>query len=105
LFVASYGTALMLANSEDFDNGANWLALPLIGPWAAIGGKEFSCKASTVETTKKCVTQAYKDVRFVAFVTADGLIQAAATAMLIAGAGSSTDELVRDDIKVSVVPT
>jgi hypothetical protein len=37
LFGGGYGAALWIAASERFDAGSSWLAIPLAGPWLALG--------------------------------------------------------------------
>ncbi len=61
------------------------MAVPLIGPWAAIGARSFACSAATVETTKKCVDRAFDEVTTITFMTVDGLVQATAVGLMIAG--------------------
>ena len=104
LFAASYAVGLLVAAGEDFENGTAWLAVPLIGPWAAIGARDFSCGPVTAQTTNKCVSNAFDEVETIVFIAVDGLVQAAAAGLLIAGAASSQKELVRKDIKVGFVP-
>ena len=50
-FLASYAGALGLAASQKFENGTAYAALPLVGPWAAIGGRTFKCKAPVTTNT------------------------------------------------------
>ncbi len=100
LFGIGYLTGLLVASSEDFGNGTSWLAVPIIGPWAAIGARSFTCSAATVETTKKCVNRAFDEVETITFMTVDGLVQATAVGLIIAGIASQKSELVRNDIKL-----
>lgn len=104
LFGASYGGALLLASGEDFENGTGWLALPVFGPWAAVGARDFSCGPVTAATTNKCVSDAFDEVGTIVFIAIDGLVQATSVGLLIAGAASGKEELVRDDLKVGFVP-
>ncbi len=104
LFAVSYAAALLIASGDDFGNGSGWLAAPVIGPWAAISARDFSCGTSSVESTKKCVNDAFAEVRTIVFITVDGLVQATSVGLLLAGATSGHQELVRDGLKVSLVP-
>jgi hypothetical protein len=100
LFGVGYLAGLLVAAGDDFGNGSSWLAVPLIGPWAAIGARSFACNAATVETTKKCVNRAFDEVETITFMTVDGLVQATAVGLMIAGAVSRNSELVRNDLKL-----
>jgi hypothetical protein len=100
LWGIGYVTGLLVASGDDFGNGTSWLAVPLIGPWAAIGARSFACSAATVETTKKCVDRAFDEVETITFMTVDGLVQATAVGLVIAGLASRKSELVRNDLKL-----
>ncbi len=107
LFGAGYAVALLIAGAEDFSNGTGWLAVPVIGPWAAISSRDFTCDTTAipgVDPTKRCVNDAFSEVRTIVFITVDGLVQATSVGLLLAGATSSQKELVRDDIKVALRP-
>lgn len=113
-FLAAYAAGLGLAASQSFDNGTAYTAIPIVGPWAAIGGRSFSCKVpvttSTTTTAKdvqralnKCVGQAFDEVTTVVFLTADGLIQATGAVLFFVGLGSGYEELVREDLPKTAV--
>jgi hypothetical protein len=92
-----------MASAEDFDNGTSWLAVPVVGPWAAIGARSFGC-SSISSQTNQCVDDAFNEVETIVFMAVDGLVQAAGAGLLIAGATSGQQELLRQDIKVGVAP-
>ena len=111
-FAASYIAGLGLAASQGFNNGTAYTAIPVAGPWAAIGGRTFSCKVSvSVSVTSadvqrslnKCVGQAFDEVTTVVFLTADGLIQATGAVIFFIGLGSGYQELVRQDLPKTAV--
>jgi hypothetical protein len=109
-FVAAYGAGLALAAGESFENGSGYLAIPVIGPWAAIGGRSFKCIAPVATTaqaaqkaTNKCVAAAFDEVTTVVFLTADGLIQATGAVLFLVGLGSGYEELVREDLPKTAV--
>ncbi|HVJ19615.1 MAG TPA: hypothetical protein VM686_29545 [Polyangiaceae bacterium] len=104
LLAASYGLGLMLAAGEDFENGSGWMALPVVGPWAAIGSRSFSCGPVSAQTTNQCVGDAFDEVEKIVFIAVDGLVQATSVGLLIAGVASGEQELVRKDVKVGFVP-
>jgi hypothetical protein len=106
-FLAGYAAGLGLAASKSFDNGLGYTALPVAGPWAAIGARTFKCKvtvsinvdSSTVQRElNKCVGQALDEVTTVVFLTVDGLVQATGAVLFLVGLGSSYEELVRADL-------
>ena len=93
--------------SEGFENGTAWLAAPLIGPWGAIGSRKYECKSATqtVAEAKNCVRAAVGEVQLITVIAVDGLAQLATVVVMIAGALSSHDELVREDlVNVAVIP-
>jgi len=112
-FGASYAAGLALAASQGFGNGTGYTAIPVIGPWAAIGGRTFNCKVSVATSSvssvalqkaiKQCVGFAFDEVTTVVFLTADGLVQATGAVLFFIGLGSSYQELVRKDLPQAAV--
>jgi hypothetical protein len=114
-FLASYVAGLGLAASQGFDNGTAYTAIPVAGPWAAIGGRTFRCKVSVATSSvssvalqkaiNKCVGFAFDEVTTVVFLTADGLVQATGAVLFFIGLASGYQELVREDLpKAAVYP-
>jgi hypothetical protein len=118
-FLVAYAAGLGLAATQSFDNGTGYTAIPVVGPWAAIGGRTFSCKA-TVSTSgtaataqevnrevnkqlNKCVGKAFDEVTTVVFLTADGLIQLTGAVLFVIGLASGYEELVRDDLPKTAI--
>lgn len=110
-FAAAYAAGLGLAASQSFENGTSYVAIPLAGPWAAIGGRTFNCKvtvggtmaADVQRALNKCVGNAFDEVTTVVFLTADGLIQATGFVLFLVGLGSGRQELVRADLPETAV--
>ncbi len=110
-FLAAYAAGLGLAASQSFENGTGYAAIPVAGPWAAIGGRTFKCNApvttNTVQALQKainnCVGTAFDEVTAVVFLTADGLVQATGAAIFFIGLASGHDELVREDLPKTAV--
>lgn len=105
----TYGVALIVGASEGFENGTGWLAAPVVGPWGAIGARKYECKSATqtVAEAKKCVRAAVGEVQLITIIAVDGIAQLASVVVTIAGALSSHDELVRQDlvdVDVAVIP-
>jgi len=107
---AAYGAGIALAASESFENGTGYVAIPVFGPWAAIGGRTFKCLApvaSTVQAAQKatntCVSTAFDEVTTVVFLTADGLVQATGAVLFFVGLASGYDQLVRADLPKAAI--
>ena len=105
--VVSYGTALIVAGSESFENGTGWTLLPVIGPWAAIGARSYHCAgqsdlATANSNATACVRGAFSEVQTIAILSADAVVQATGAVLFLAGLGGGHDELVRDDLGVSL---
>lgn len=111
-FLAGYAAGLGLAASQNFDNGTAYTALPVAGPFAAIGARSFSCRvpisinvdgATVQRELNKCVGLALDEVTTVVFLTVDGLIQATGAVLFFVGLGSGYQELVRADLPKTAV--
>lgn len=99
----AYVIGLGFAVANDFDEGTGWLALPVFGPWVAIGGGEIRCNRKTLNSD--CVDQALSEAERITFLTVDGLIQAVGVALMVVGVVSKHRELVRSDVaKLEPVP-
>jgi len=99
--VVSYATALVVGASDKFENGTGWLALPVIGPWAAIGARSYGCDNDPLHANA-CVNGAFNEVQTIAILSADAVVQATGAVLFIAGLASGRDELVRNDSPVAL---
>jgi hypothetical protein len=99
----AYVIGLGFAIANDFDEGTGWLALPVFGPWVAIGGGEVRCNRKTLNSD--CIDQALSEAERITFLTVDGLIQAVGVALVIVGVVSKHREFVRSDVaKLEPIP-
>jgi hypothetical protein len=117
-----YLTALGIGLHYEFDNGTGWTALPIVGPWAAIGARSFECDVNgidgvdgiddlddinteeTAREAERCIGRAQSEALGIALLAVDGMIQATGAILLVAGMASGVDELVWDglsDVRVS----
>jgi hypothetical protein len=105
-FGVSYGGALIVAAAQGFDNASGWLVLPIAGPWLAIAQRDYEqCKTATVAQARRCVSHAVKEVQYITFAAVDGVFQIASSMLVLAGAISARDELIRQDlVHVNVSP-
>ncbi len=62
--VLTYSLALIYGAGNDFKNGMGGLAVPLLGPWLALGQRNFNCQAQistdvdqTTQDVSKCITR------------------------------------------------
>lgn len=114
-----YLTALGIGLHYEFENGTGWTALPVIGPWAAIGARDFDCDVNgidgidtlddvnteqTANEAERCIRRAQSEALAIALLAVDGMIQATGAILVAAGLASGVDELVWDglaDVHVS----
>jgi hypothetical protein len=105
----AYAGGVVFAAVNGFKNGTGWLAVPVVGPWGAIGARNYeTCRTRTVAEAKACVRNAVKEVQVITFFAVDGIGQLAGGLVTLAGALSAKEELVRSDLVkvegVSVLP-
>jgi hypothetical protein len=43
----TYGAAIAYGGSQSFENGLGAVAVPVLGPWIAIGNRDFTCNVDT----------------------------------------------------------
>lgn len=96
-WIAAYGTALVIGANDNFKNGTGWLALPVVGPWAAIGARSYHCENDPLKA-QQCIRGAFNEVQTIAILSADAVVQATGAVLFLAGLGSGDDQLVRTDI-------
>jgi hypothetical protein len=100
-WLASYAGGLVYAMGNSFDNGSGWMAAPIAGPWAAIGGRDFKCKSSGNVTQREidsCVEGALGEVTSITLLAMLGLVQAVGATLFFVGVGDTTEQWVRADL-------
>lgn len=100
-FGAAYVGGLIYGIGKSFDNGTGWLAVPIIGPWAAIGSRDFKCKSSrqvTQSDIDQCVDGALSEVTSITFLAMMGIGQVVGATLFFVGVGDTTEEWVRADV-------
>jgi hypothetical protein len=105
----AYTGGVVFAAVNGFENGTGWLAVPIAGPWGAIGSRNYeTCRTRTVAEAKACVRNAVKEVQVITFFAVDGIGQLAGGLVTLAGLVSTKEELIRSDlvekVQVSVLP-
>jgi hypothetical protein len=104
--IAGYGAAVAVGTANDFEEGTGWLAVPVIGPWGAMGARKLTCDADEFQRTQ-CTEAAVDELTMFAFLAVDGLIQGAGAALILGGAIGRQRQLVRADLTTTAaaVPT
>jgi len=100
-FGGSYAGGLIYAMGKSFDNGTGWLAVPILGPWAAIGKRDFKCDSSSnvdQEDIDKCVDGALGEVTSITVLAMLGILQAVGATIFFTGVADTTEEWVRADL-------
>ena len=111
IFGVPYVAGLVAAAASGFSKGSGWLALPIIGPFLAMGGRDLNeCDFITVsssasspglnpaEEQAQCRRVVVREARILGVFALDGLIQATGSVLTIAGLLSPRETLVRSDI-------
>jgi hypothetical protein len=106
LWVLSYLAGLGFGVANDFDEGTGWTAVPVAGPWIAIGSRTVNCDARDITNGKNnageldsdCADEALQEVEAIAFLTLDGVLQGVGATLLVIGVTSRTPELIRQDV-------
>jgi hypothetical protein len=109
IWSAPYVTGLIAAAASGFSKGSGWLALPIVGPFVAMGGRTIDCSVINESTTgggssnlnnveEKCRESAIKEARVVALLTVDGLLQTTGAILSVAGFLSPNEFLLRNDV-------
>jgi len=94
-----YLIGLSAVSTKDSNNGANWLLVPVLGPWLAIAARKDECKSRvnngvTVIDPVDCTA----DVLSVTGLVFDGILQTAGATLLVLGFALPKKILVRQDI-------
>lgn len=108
--LAPYLTGLIAAASAGFSEGTSWLALPVAGPFIAMGGRDVNCNVANLaytgtgsdeslnEREAKCRQEVVHELQTVALLTLDGLLQTTGAILTIAGLFSPKESLLRNDV-------
>jgi hypothetical protein len=108
VWAVPYIVGLVAAAGSGFAKGSGWLALPIAGPFVAMGGRSVDCSVTDVtynpgttnleEEQDKCRKSVIKEARVLALLTIDGLLQTTGAIMTVAGLLSPSEVLVRNDV-------
>lgn len=102
----TYVAAIAFAGSQGYDNGLGAVVVPVLGPWLAIGQRDFTCSVNTTPTdvdmlegstadTQECVASQTKTA---AFLVGLGVGQLVGASLLTVGLLDRRRSWVRADL-------
>lgn len=116
-FGASYLYAFGSGASRGFDNGETWLAVPVVGPFAALAARKLDkCEIDVNDATdvndikasksdvEQCFKDSLKEALRLAVITADGVLQTVGASLFVGGAVGGEKRLVRTPTRVTAGP-
>lgn len=74
--------------SADVGKGGGWLAVPVLGPWAAISVRDFGCRKGeqpSQDEINACISAALRELKTVSVLSFSGMIQVVGATLLIVG--------------------
>lgn len=90
-----YATGLGIAAAEGFANSSGWLAVPVLGPWLALGARDNPCDgARDAQEFNSDVGHCVAEPFVRGMLVLDGVLQATGSVVLIAGASASEKRVV-----------
>jgi hypothetical protein len=105
VLAVTWGSSIGYGASQDFDNGLGALAVPVLGPWMALGKRDFSCDVRTttditgIEDSQNDVEACIANQTSTAgFLVGLGVGQLVGTALLTVGILDRRKRWVRMDI-------
>ncbi|HEY5955242.1 MAG TPA: hypothetical protein VIV60_01765, partial [Polyangiaceae bacterium] len=108
IWAVPYAAGLIAAAASGFPKQSGWLALPVAGPFVAMGGRTIDCDILGYDANSagydlqakqaECKKQIIKEARVLGLLTVDGLLQTTGAIMAIAGMASSSESLLRNDV-------
>ena len=88
----------MRSTAPGANNGANWLLVPVLGPWLAIAARKDVCTYKVNGTTVVDPVDCTTDVLSVTGLVFDGIVQTAGATLLVIGFALPKKVLVRQDV-------
>jgi hypothetical protein len=94
-----YIIGLSAVSTRSYNNGANWLAIPVLGPWLALGARRSACNRSdNTDGSLACAG----DVLATTGLIFDGIIQTAGGTLLVIGLAVPKKVLLRQDVAARI---
>ncbi len=107
MWAIPYAAGLVAAAGYGFPAGTGWLAVPIVGPFIAMGSRDIDCDLDRLQydpsvelkdLEEKCLDSAIDEVTIVALLTISGILQISGGVMTTVGLGTSESQLVRTDL-------
>lgn len=97
-----YAAALGYGMSDAFDGKAGTLAIPVLGPWLAMGQQSFDCDTpDSVESARSCQDESFGTAKTLAVLGTVGLVQAVGGTLFLVGLFDRREHWVRDDLGIA----
>lgn len=97
-----YATALGYGLSRNFEGGLGALAVPVVGPWLALGKRNFGCDEirtiDDLDAAQSCRDDTYAEAKTFAVLGTVGLLQAVGGTLFVVGLFDRRDTWVREDL-------
>jgi hypothetical protein len=107
MWAVPYVTGLVAAAAYNFPSGSSWLAVPVVGPFIAMGSRKIDCDLDRMQydpnvelkdLEQQCMDSAIDEVTAVALLTVSGLLQISGAIVTTVGFASGGTQLVRKDV-------
>lgn len=94
-----YVAALGYGLSRDFEGGLGALAVPVLGPWLALGKRDFGCgEIGTIDSARTCQDDTFAEAKTFAVLGTVGLLQAVGGTLFLVGMFDRRGIWVREDL-------
>jgi hypothetical protein len=94
-----YAAGLGYALSRNFEGGLGVLGVPVLGPWLALGKRDFDCgTVATVDGAEACQDRTFEEAKTFAVLGTVGLVQAVGGTLFLVGLLDRREQWVREDV-------
>jgi hypothetical protein len=98
-FGAMYALSLGYAASNNFESGLGALAVPVLGPWIALGSRDFACDPGVTEAAAlACQQKTVDEAATVAVLSGLGVAQMVGATLTMIGIFDRDELWVRSDL-------
>jgi hypothetical protein len=100
ILLGGYIAGLAAAGSDP-RGGSGPMAVPLFGPWMALGSRNFQCQLDlTLEAAQRCQAESIQETTLLASYAAVGVVQLVGASLLLVGILDKSESWVRSDLAV-----
>lgn len=98
-FVVAYGAAIGFGAANGFEQGLGLTAVPVLGPWLAMGGRDFTCEIRVSTTSaEECQQKTVREAAAVAVLAGLGIGQLVGATLFAVGFLDRRHYWVRSDL-------